>query len=434
MERDRQIRDLRALLDVSQAMSGEHSLDNLLRIIVRNASEVLEADRCSLFLYDEDKNELWSKIAGQLGGLREIRFPAGVGIAGTVASTREAANVPDAYADPRFNPEFDKKTGYRTGSVLCVPMVSISRKLIGVIQVLNKKGGAAFGSQDEALLGALGSSAAVALERARLTEAYIEKQRIDQTLKLAREIQMRLLPGEFPPFPNLPQLDLYAAIVPAKEVGGDFYDFFLLDDDHLFFAIGDVSGKGVPAALFMAVAKTLLKASARKGIGPHQVLSDVNAEICDGHEFCTLVTIFCGILNVRTGEVEYANAGHNPPLLVRPGEPGEFLSEGGGVVIGAIEGATYERQGVRLSPGDFLLLYTDGVTEAMNDRRELFSEDRLRETVRPLQTQASQQLIEGIMLAIKGFAQGMPQADDITMVSVKLKANESGEEQRLLAE
>ncbi len=138
MEGERQIRDLRALLEVSKAMAGEHSLDNLLQIIVQKADEVMEADRCTLFLYDESRNELWSKIAEQLVGLREIRFPVDVGIAGEVATTRTACNVPDAHADRRFNRDFDLQTGYRTQSILCVPMISSSGKLIGVIEILKK--------------------------------------------------------------------------------------------------------------------------------------------------------------------------------------------------------------------------------------------------------------------------------------------------------
>ena len=194
MEGERQIRDLRALLEISKAMAGEHSLDNLLQIIVQKADEVMEADRCTLFLYDESRNELWSKIAEQLVGLREIRFPVDVGIAGEVVTTRTACNIPDAYADRRFNRDFDLQTGYRTQSILCVPMISSSGKLIGVIEILNKRSEERFDHQDEALLWALGSLAGVALERAQLTEAYFEKQRLEETLKLAHKIQMSMLP------------------------------------------------------------------------------------------------------------------------------------------------------------------------------------------------------------------------------------------------
>jgi len=221
-EIERQLRDLRALLDVSKALSSETRLDNLLQIIMEKATEVIDADRSSLFLYDESRNELWSKIAQKLGKIKEIRFPVGVGIAGEVAKTQKPLNIPDAYSDPRFNPDFDKQSGYRTRTILCLPMISSTGKLEGVIQVLNKKSGGVFDERDISLLEALGAHAAVALERARLTEAYIEKERIEETLKLAREIQMSILPQRFPPFPNRTEFDIVAAIEPAKEVGGDF--------------------------------------------------------------------------------------------------------------------------------------------------------------------------------------------------------------------
>ncbi|HJY82521.1 MAG TPA: GAF domain-containing protein, partial [Candidatus Binatia bacterium] len=247
----RQLRNLHTLLEVSKAMAREVRLDNLLPVIMEKTTEVMEADRSSLFLYDESSHELWSKIAQGLE-LKEIRFPIGVGIAGDVAKTGKAANIPDAHQDPRFNPDFDKQTNYRTRSVLCLPLFNTNGKLVGVIQSLNKKTAEEFDEEDEALLEALAAHAVVALERARLTEAYVEKQRMEEALKLAHEIQMSILPKIFPPFPQCSEFDLYATIEPAREVGGDFYDFFLTEDDHLCFAIGDVSGKGVPASLFMA--------------------------------------------------------------------------------------------------------------------------------------------------------------------------------------
>src|SRR6185503_16950426 len=226
---EREIRNLNAILEVSKAMSSEIQLDNLLQVIVQKTVEIMEADLASLFLYDEGRNELWSKIAHKLGQLQEIRFSVGVGIAGDVAKTRQTANIADAYTDPRFNPDFDKQTGYRTRSLLCLPMTSSKGKLVGVIQVLNKKNRGVFDERDESLLAALGAHAAVALERAQLTEVYVEKQRMDEALKLAREIQMGMLPKRFPPFPHRSEIDLYAAIEPAREVGGDFYDFMLID-------------------------------------------------------------------------------------------------------------------------------------------------------------------------------------------------------------
>ena len=199
----------------------------------------------------------------------QIRIPLGVGIAGHVARTREPLNVPDAYADPRFNPQFDRDTGFRTRSILCAPALTNAGRLIGVIQVLNKVGRAAFTADDERLLAAFASIAGIALDRARLVEAFLEKEKIESSLRLAHDIQMGMLPRQFP---RRPELDLFATLRPAKSVGGDLYDF-RLDGDRLWFVVGDVSGKGVPAALFMAVTKVLFGVSVEVESSPAAVMA-----------------------------------------------------------------------------------------------------------------------------------------------------------------
>src|SRR5262245_47368001 len=371
----RQARNLNALLRVSKALATEIRLDDLLQVIVEEAAEVLDADRATLFLYDESRNELWSKTTQRLE-IKEIRVPLGVGIAGTVAKTRRPINIPDTYADARFNPNFDKETGYRTRSILCMPLIGNGDRLIGVIQVLNKKNQEAFNEADESLLSGLNAHVTVALERARLIEAYVEKERMEETLKLAHDIQMSMVPKIFPPFPDRSEFDIFATLAPAKEVGGDFYDFFFIDDDHLCFTVGDVSGKGVPASLFMAVTKTLFRATARIGSTPSEILARLNAAICRANESCMFVTLFCGILNIRTGQVDYGNGGHNPPYYLHQ-DGVSPLEKLGGIVLGLVEQTLYASGRLVLRPGEALLLYTDGVTEAMDSRERLYSDQRL---------------------------------------------------------
>ncbi len=420
-EINRQVRDLKALLDVSKAISREAHLDDLLQVIMDKATEVIDADRSSLFLYDESRNELWSKIAQKLGKIKEIRFPVGVGIAGEVAKSRKVINIKDAYADPRFNPDFDKKTGYHTTSILCLPMISIDGDLVGVIQVLNKKGGGTFDKRDESLLEALGAHAAVALERARLTEAYVEKQRIDEALKLARDIQMSILPKRFPPFPERDEFEIFAAIEPAKEVGGDFYDFFFVDRDNLCFCIGDVSGKGIPAALFMAVTKTLIKAKTSKGMYPDEILSYVNKELCVDNDASMFVTIFCGILNTRTGEVLYCNAGHNPPYIFTKARGVEILASKTGMALGVYEEAKHTTRTVTLASGDRIFLYTDGVTEAMDINGNFYTDERLKKFLENQKIIDIEERLRNTLNDLKIFASGAPQADDITLMEIKYK-------------
>jgi sigma-B regulation protein RsbU (phosphoserine phosphatase) len=420
-EIDRQVRDLKALLEVSKAISSESRLDNLLQVIMDKATEVIGADRSSLFLYDESKDELFSKIAQKLGRISEIRFPVGVGIAGEVAKCRKIINIRDAYADPRFNPDFDKKTGYQTRSILCMPMISMNGNLVGVIQVLNKKGGGAFAKRDESLLEALGAHAAVALERARLTEAYVEKQRIDEALKLARDIQMSILPKRFPPFPERDEFEIFATIEPAKEVGGDFYDFFFVDRDNLCFCIGDVSGKGIPAALFMAVTKTLLKAKTSKGMYPDEILSYVNEDLCVDNDASMFVTIFCGILNTRTGEVLYCNGGHNPPYIFTKVRGVEALGKNTGMALGVYEAARYSTNTVTLAPGDSIFLYTDGVPEAMDINGNFYTDERLKKFLENQKIIDIEERLRTTLNDLKIFASGAPQADDITLMLIKYR-------------
>jgi phosphoserine phosphatase RsbU/P len=412
----RHTRNLNALLRVSKALATEIRLDELLQVIVEKAAEVMDADRATLFLYDESRNELWSKTTHRLE-IKEIRLPLGVGIAGNVAKTRAAINIPDAYADARFSPDFDKETGYRTRSILCLPLIGNGDRLIGVIQVLNKKDQEVFNEADESLLGGLSAHITVALERARLIEAYVEKERMEEALKLAHDIQMSMLPKIFPPFPERHEFDIFAAIAPAKEVGGDLYDFFFIDDDHLCFAVGDVSGKGVPASLFMAVTKTIFRSTAGNGGTPGEILARLNAQICRDNESCMFVTFFCAILNIRTGQVDYSNGGHNLPYyLYRDGV--SPLENTGGRALGLVEHSPYATRQIVLRPGEGLLLYTDGVTEAMNPSETLYSEQRLVQFLGTNRGTAPRQIIGDLIGDVRQFAGGAPQSDDITVLAL----------------
>jgi sigma-B regulation protein RsbU (phosphoserine phosphatase) len=260
----------------------------------------------------------------------------------------------------------------------------------------------------------------------RLTEATASKERIESELKIAHDIQMSMLPETFPPFPDREEFDIYAIINPAREVGGDFYDFFLMDHDHLWFAIGDVSGKGVPAALFMAVTKTLIKANSSKGITSGEILTRVNRELSQGNEACMFVTIFCGVLNTTTGEIFYTNGGHNFPFILRDGSMPTWLEGGRGLVVGGVENATYKTGQDILRSGDSIFLYTDGVTEAMNEKKEFFSDNRLRTTLSLFRGHPPKELISGVAEEIARFSQNMPQADDIAMMMIRFCGKKKG--------
>ena len=274
---------------------------------------------------------------------------------------------------------------------------------------------------------ALATHAAIALERSRLIEAYIEKQTLDATLKQAHEIQMSLLPHTFPPFPQISNIDIFATIQPAWEVGGDLYDFVLTANGSIAFAIADVAGKGMPAALFMAITRTLIKASIRKGLEPHEILQEVNMELCSNNDSCTFVTLFCGLLNPHTGEVLYSNAGHIPPIVIQANGNGFLLNQETGIAAGVLEDADYRLQRMNLNKGDSLFLYTDGVTEALDQHSRMFSENRLKEEVKKLHECTSEEIISGLLTSLRKYSQGVSQSDDIAMLNLKMtRGGESG--------
>jgi sigma-B regulation protein RsbU (phosphoserine phosphatase) len=259
---------------------------------------------------------------------------------------------------------------------------------------------------------------------ANLAKTTAAKERIESELKIARSIQMSFLPKKFPPFPDKKEIEIYAMIEPAKEVGGDLYDFFLLNEDYVFFSIGDVSEKGVPAALFMAVTKTLMKGIATSyGLEPSDVLVKVNHELCKENDSTMFVTVFCGILNCRTGELTFSNAGHNPPLIMHADQKVEWLHVPKGLMLGVMEDAVYETERIVLRPGDTIFLYTDGVTEAMNSTKHVYSDKRLLLSLEESRDTSTEFLVKHVMQSVEDFTRDEPQSDDITIVAVQFKGS-----------
>lgn len=263
-----------------------------------------------------------------------------------------------------------------------------------------------------------------------LQETTAAKERIESELKIARSIQMNFLPKHFPPFPDKQEFDLYAMLRPAKEVGGDLYDFFLLDDDHLFISVGDVADKGVPAALFMAVTKTLMKGIAEQGVSPSEVLTRVNNELAQENESAMFVTVFCGVLNMKTGEFVYSNAGHNPPALIRSGEKPEWLELPPGFLLGPIAGTEYIDASVTMRPGDKIVAYTDGVNESFNPSGEMFGNDRLLDVLQSRQQQDIHPIVEGLFHSVEDHAQDEPQSDDITILGLHYRGAQAAPRKR----
>ncbi|MCL2088424.1 MAG: SpoIIE family protein phosphatase [Oscillospiraceae bacterium] len=280
-----------------------------------------------------------------------------------------------------------------------------------------------------------------------LAAVTAEKERIGAELDIATRIQAGLLPCIFPAFPEREEFDIYATMFPAKEVGGDFYDFFLVDGNTLAVVIADVSGKGVPAALFMVIAKTLIKNNAQLGKSPKEVFETVNNTLCENNHECMFVTAFMGYLDLQSGRFTYVNAGHNPPLMrnavgtncvrpqcVRPqNDPTlhpqnghgryEFIETPPSLVLACFDGREYTENEIQLSPGDMIYLYTDGVTEAENTNGDLFSAAELEKVVNKSADCSVKELLESVKREVDVFAADREQADDITMLALLYKGD-----------
>jgi sigma-B regulation protein RsbU (phosphoserine phosphatase) len=238
-------------------------------------------------------------------------------------------------------------------------------------------------------------------------------------LNTAARIQQSILPRTFPPFPDRTDFEIFAEMVPAKEVGGDFYDFFFIDHDRLAFIIGDVSGKGVPAAIFMAVSRTLLKAIASQVVNPGETLRRINSMLIPESGGKMFVTVFYGVLNTRTGDVQFSYGAHNPPYIKRKEGQIERIRQESGFLLGMVDDMEYDVHKIVLHPGDTILLYTDGVTEAMNGNKELFNESRLETSLQRLNGHLLKDMLAGITSDVMQFGAGAPQADDVTMLALR---------------
>jgi phosphoserine phosphatase RsbU/P len=257
----------------------------------------------------------------------------------------------------------------------------------------------------------------------QLLETTAAKERFQSELNMAREIQMSIVPKKFPPFPDIREFDLFALLEPAREVGGDLYDFFMLDEDHLCFTLGDVSDKGMPAALYMAIARTLIQSHSANESSPAAIMTRVNNDLSKDNPKSMFVTLIIAVINIRTGQVRYANAGHNLPIILDREGSCSFVEGISGPVAGAMEGIPYKELSIDLLPGDSLFIYTDGITEAMNNRQELFSDEKLLSAACQAGTTEVEEFIINIREKVVEFVDGAPQSDDITMLMLKYNGN-----------
>lgn len=406
---EKRLQDLRTLLEVAQAMTGVRQLQPLLELIVASASRLVDADRTSLFLLEPD-GSLWTRVAQDSS---DIRLPPGFGIAGIVARTGETISIPDAYEDPRFSRDIDLKTGFRTRSVLCVPLVTPSGSVVGVIEAMNKKNDGAFDADDAEALHALGSHAALAVETQRLLEGELRRERMESELELARRIQEGLRPRVLP---ERPGLRLAAWQETAERTGGDYYDVMEAPLGALDLLVCDVSGHGIASTVLMSTARAYLRALHLVEADPQRLLEKLNRlmtpDIPDD-AFATLVA--CRIQ--PAGGACYVSAGHLPPLVYRARSRSFDRLEETDLVLGWSTTTTYRAFDIEpLSPGDLVILATDGLYEASSPDGLLWGVDAVRNVIADAAHEGAHGIIEALRAGVFGHAEKLFLEDDITLL------------------
>ena len=417
-ETGRQIAALEHLLEVARQLGASVELDPLLEVIATAATTVLDCERATVFLYDTSTEELYSRVATGIedSAMTEIRFPASRGIAGEVARTGNVITLADAYADPRFNPDFDRQSGFRTRTMLAFPLRGYDSKTVGVLQVLNKRSGQ-FNHDDEQLVNFLGAQAGVAIQRQMLLQEYADKQRIQRELNIARSIQQGLLPREQP---TVAGYDIAGWNQPADETGGDSFDFLPLNDGNLAIALADATGHGIGAALIMAETRALFRATVRQTTDLPRVMTEINDLLCIDLPDGKFNTAFFGFLDPRQNTVRFLSAGQGP-ILVYAAATGEVSElETHGLPLGLMPEAEYDATTLlQLAPGDMLVLLTDGFYEWDRPDGEQFGTERIADLIRQHHHLPTAEFIQVIYRSVVEFSAGTRQGDDLTAVIVR---------------
>ena len=404
-----------SLVEASKRINSSLELDELLESIINIAVEKTHAEAGTIYLIDSAKGEIWSKISAT-GKKIEIRLKMGQGIAGHVAQMGETININSAHSHPNFECHFDTHTGFITKSMLCMPMKNVHSKTIGVFQIMNSKHDR-FSSFDEDFIDGLSSHASIAIEKAELYAQALEKKAMEHEMELAGKIQTALLPKLIP---QINGFDLYAKSIPAKFVGGDYFDFILTDQNILRFCIADVCGKGVPAALLMASLRTAVHISATNNTADSIIIfaKEINRVIFDSTPSSSFITFFYGELEIQTGKILFVNAGHNPPVLIEKESNLKEINKHN-LALGLKKDAVFDVGELYLYENEIFCLFTDGITEAMNLKEEHYGENRFYNTLAEKTAKSAREMFNFIFDDIDKFQNTSEQYDDITMMIIK---------------
>jgi sigma-B regulation protein RsbU (phosphoserine phosphatase) len=415
----KKIHDLNSLIEVSAIISSTLDLEEVMNLVMEKAQAVMNAEASSVMLVNERTGLLECEIA--LGSVREklkhIELQRGQGIAGWVVAHDEAVIVPDVDRDSRFYSEVDQSTGFKTRSILAAPL-KVKDKVIGVAEVINRRDAQPFTADNLALFTTFCRQVALAIENARMHRFMLEQQRLQQQLESAHSIQQSFMPQKFPHTAS-DRFAVAAQNIPATAVGGDLFDFFEIDTRRVGMVIGDVSGKGVPAALYMARLISDLRYYSHIHDRPQAVMQTINGLLYERSQQGMFVTLVYLLMDRLTGELTITNGGHLPPLWFQAQtQRCQLVDHGAGIPLGILPQIELSEHQVQLQPGDQFLLYTDGIIEAKNDRGKMFSLDRLRQIFGQSRSHP-QSLIDELVEQVQKFSRRVPQHDDITLLAIQ---------------
>ncbi|NNF03098.1 MAG: SpoIIE family protein phosphatase [Rhodothermales bacterium] len=407
----RAVEELSILNELSVAISSTQSTDELIRVIIKRSIKSLHAEQGVITLVGEDESDPTKTLVRTMAssGDREAYSPS-QNLLGWMHINKSPLVVNDTQNDPRF-PGVKWPTSIR--SILCVPLVVHSR-LIGILTLYNKKRGD-FSNEDQRLLSILAGQSAQVVERTRLYEEEAKLANVQQELNLAYEIQMNLLPSVSP---TIPGYEVSGTSIPAQSVGGDYFDYIPVEDGRMALTVGDVSGKGMPAALLMSNLQATLRSQALNGNTISDTIAQTNTLLCENIRKGSFVTLFFGVLNPAEHIFDFSNAGHNRPHIRRSDGSVETLDLGG-LVLGFKKDIPYKQDRVTLHPGDLLFIYSDGIPEAMNANRSQFGDDTLIDLVASAKSASAEQFVKTVLERVREHAGDYPQNDDITMIAVK---------------
>ena len=407
--------DMQTILSVTRALAAPFDLATMLTAVTNAACKVLHAERASVWLHDESSGELILKVARDI---RDVRLPIGVGLVGACARDQVPVNVPDCYADPRFDRDIDRLSGFHTRCSLALPLIDHLGTLVGVMQLLNKIGGT-FDVSDESLATALAAQCAMALSRVRMTDALIEGQKLRRELELARTVQLSTLPSEMP---IVAGYDMHATFLPASLTGGDTYDLAFCEQG-LLVVLGDATGHGIAPALSVTQMHAMLRMALRLGANLEAAFWHVNDQLVATLDEGRFITAFFGLLDANTHRLQFISGGQGPILHYQAAVSRCVSYSANSFPMGAMPlTRSCPPVALALAPGDILALLTDGVFEYEDAKGSQFGQARVEQVLVSHHHESTEAISNHIMDALRHFAKGAPQEDDMTSVLLKRDA------------